>query len=187
MDYTPQYADVGNTHGIDAVRFFQRFPGESPSLAGHTFGISRPGTVMEALSTVREKPWLEYDTPCIIHRCNKFTPSELKAVADFARDKFLGDAYGVLKIPTQLADWILAWGAYYAYGRTGELRLARKLQFLRYSLPNCHLVWAISFEDVLGYRFGCPALETNPDQILDHQQASDDWDCVYQSPGWAAV
>ena len=182
--YVPQPMDVGSTHGIEPVRFFERFPGEPPSVAGHTFIISRPNTVMEALTTVVETPWPEFEPACEIYRCNLFTPAQLKETADFAVDKFLGDPYGVLKIPTQLVDWGLAKAAYYLWGRTGDLHLARRFQFLRYSFPNCHLLSSIPFEDVREYLFGVPAWQTNPDQINDWQRESCGWDLVYRSPDW---
>lgn len=175
--------DIIFTAGEGVIRLTQRVPGEAPTKAGHVAGLVGPQTVLEARLTVQTKSIRRFkaETPTFwVYRRQALTPDQRDNLAD-ALHEFSGRLYGGPKLLLHLGDWALAWAR---YGLTlgawkGEAYAFRRLLCLD-AFPICSWVYARAYEKVLGYQFGVPAAEANPDQMLDWVESHpEEWELIY--------
>ena len=182
MGYLP--GDLISTDGADAVRFFERSPGEGPTFAGHTAGIACKGWVNEALTTITNTPWdlwLSKHPDFEIHRLVGLTIQQRIALGKTAKQG-TGNLYAPLKLGAHLTDWAIAWVRWgLTFGQwEGEARVARRL------LPAlgikgfeiCSMHWAMVYDNTLHYREWGDPLMVNPDDMHDFIVASPRWKMV---------
>ena len=176
-------ADIIFTPGTGLIRFFQTAPGEDPTWAGHVAGLGAVSLVVEAKWKVTTSAWDQWreNAPAFeVWRHTGLTLNQRADVAAYALS-FVDESihYGWWKLGLHLGDWALAWAR---YGLTlgacqGEAYALRRLMFAN-SFPICNWVWAMSYQEAIGYRFGVKAAWTTPDTMHDHVEESEAWEMV---------
>ncbi len=162
-----QPGDVLVTRGrgllAKAIRFFTRRIGESRTKVNHVGVIVQGGPleevwVVEALWKVVRRRLVdgygaEGSSDVGIFRATNLTDEEIRTIVD-AANGYVGRRYGVLKLVTHLADWVLQ-GAYVFRRLTNSDRY-----------PICSWLVACSFEKA-GKTFGVAPGAASPDDIWD--------------------
>jgi len=146
-----------------AIQFFTRRIGESRTKVNHVGVIVEGGPleeawVVEALWKVVRRPLVdgygaEGSSEVGIFRPTNLSDEGIRMVVD-AANGYVGRRYGVLKLVTHLADWVLQ-GAYVFRRLTNSDRY-----------PICSWVVACSFEKA-GRTFGVAPGAASPDDIWD--------------------
>jgi len=146
-----------------AIRFFTRRIGESRTKVNHVGVIVEGGPleeawVVEALWKVVRRPLVdgygaEGSSEVGIFRPTNLSDEGIRMVVD-AANGYVGRRYGVLKLVTHLADWVLQ----------GTYVFRRLTNSDRY--PICSWVVACSFEKA-GRTFGVAPGAASPDDIWD--------------------
>ena len=146
-----------------AIRFFTRRIGESRTKVNHVGVIVEGGHlnevwVVEALWKVVRRRLVdgygaEGSSDVGVFRPTNLTEAEIRTVVE-AANGYVGRRYGVLKLVTHLADWVLQ-GAYVFRRLTKDDRY-----------PICSWLVACSFEKA-GKDFGVAPGAASPDDIWD--------------------
>jgi len=160
-------ADVLVTRGTGslakAIRFFTRGLGEKRTMVNHVGVIVEGGALDEAWVT--EALWkvvkrrlvegygAEGSSEVGIFRPTNLTEREIQTIVE-AANSYVGRKYGVLKLVTHLADWVLQ-GAYVFRRLTNDDRY-----------PICSWLVACSFAKA-GKNFGVAPGAAQPDDIWD--------------------
>lgn len=163
---------------------FQTAPGEAPSYAGHVGGLLSPGLVLHAKWLVKTESLGKWDTghQYKVYRKRGVPMSQRRSVARWTADQYSAKLYPAWRLLNQFGDYLLAWARWgLSRGRlTGEVYFFRKL-LKDPTWGLCHRIWAQAYYEVLGYDFGRPPWEANPDQMLDWVEAHPEvWEKVYE-------
>lgn len=155
------------------IRWFEKGHGEAPSWTNHTAGIGLQGnTVIEALWTVQETPWPQWESQngCFqVWRNTRLSDVDRRIVAAEAT-AYVGRQYGWWKLGPHLFDGMLS------KVMGGNVYAMRRCLFLE-NYPICSWVWAYAYAKI-GIRFGCDPDCADPDTMLDFISLSAEWDLV---------
>jgi len=145
---------------------------KKPAKAVHVAGITNRGSVIEALTTVRETPFLRWvckHKKFEVWRNIDWTENTKQRICDEMLE-FKGRPYGFHKLFVIALDLAIAkvWK---------EKFLSRRLLFSE-NWPICTWVYAYAVHEVNGYEFGVKPEYTDPCLMRNHCLASREWKLV---------